>query len=107
MAKLIVLLPGWLDGEEDITVVSSAEDACLARALAVRAGARRRASARRDFDRGDELLRRANERPPSTRLVSLLLRAEEAFRRAREITVAGRSRARASGRTSGSRARRR
>ncbi|MBI5500637.1 MAG: hypothetical protein HY907_10385 [Deltaproteobacteria bacterium] len=108
MAKLIVLLPTWLDDEEDIAVVSSTEDACFARALASRAGVRRHASARQEFDRGDGLLRRAGARRLSkARRVNLLVRAEEDFRRAKEIAVADRSGERVSGRASGNRPRRR
>lgn len=53
-AELIVIIPRWVDDEDDLTVHLCAEDVCRERASAIRAGAHRRPLAKRTFRQGEE-----------------------------------------------------
>jgi hypothetical protein len=88
LAKLTIEIPRWVDDEDDLTVHLCAEDACLERARAIRAGARRHPPARLRWSTGAESFRRARDRSLSTaKRVSLLLRAERAFVRAGDLAL--------------------
>lgn len=77
---LTIEIPRWVADEADLTVHLCAEDACLARAMAIGAGARRVAAARAQLAKGHDALAKARSRrlPAADRLWHLL-RAERAF----------------------------
>lgn len=87
-AKLTIEIPRWVDDEDDLIVHLCAEDACLERARAIRAGARRHPPARLRWCTGAESFRRARDRSLSTaKRVSLLLRAERVFVQAGDLAL--------------------
>ena len=88
---LTISIPRWVDDEPDLTVHLCAEYACLARACALHAGARRHVPARLHLRLGGESIRQAHDRTlPATKRVKLLLRAEQAFADAADLEIAAR-----------------
>ena len=85
-AKRVIVIPRWVDDEEDVHVYLCAQDACGERARATWEGARRLPAANRRFRKGQELFGKARDRSLSTlRRMKLLLRAENAFIAARQV----------------------
>jgi hypothetical protein len=78
--RLTIEIPRWVADEADLTVHLCAEDACLERARAIGAGARRVPAARAQLAKGRQAFARARSRrlPAASRLRHLL-RAERAF----------------------------
>jgi hypothetical protein len=85
-AKVIPIIPRWVDEDDDLTIHPCTEDVCRERAVAIRVGADRQPSAKPRFRLGQDLFGQARDRGLSAlRRTKLLLRAEQAFIVAEEV----------------------